>query len=97
MHDPTTKNRQGNDAGSQYRSVIFYDSPEQKQVAEKVTAFANEKYAGLVSTTIEPAGTYVRAEEYHQAYLAANPHGYECATHFERSWEKIAKAFASGK
>ena len=46
-------------------------------------------YNGNIKTTIEPFDTYIAGEDYHQDYLQKNPHGYECATHFERSWEKI--------
>ena len=66
MHDPTTANRQGNDIGTQYRSTIFYHSPEQKQVAEQVTQFARPFYGKSIATTLEPAGTFYSAEEYHQ-------------------------------
>ena len=88
MHDPTTLNKQGNDAGSQYRSAIFYHSDQQLEVAKSVSEYAKTVYKN-VSTTLEVAGVYYPAESYHQDYLTVNPHGYECSTHFERSWEKI--------
>jgi len=70
MHDPTTANRQGSDAGSQYRSGIFYHSPEQKKIAEEVTKLVNEKWwKGKVVTEILQAGTWWDAEDYHQKYL----------------------------
>jgi peptide-methionine (S)-S-oxide reductase len=78
MHDPTTANRQGNDVGTQYRSVIFYHTPEQKEVAEQVKAkvqaehYPNEQ----VVTEVIPIGQYWPAEEYHQLYLDKNPGGY---------------------
>ncbi len=80
MHDPTTVNRQGNDVGSQYRSVIFFHSDEQKAVAEKVIAKvqASGKWKGKVVTEVVPAGPFYRAEEYHQKYLIKNPGGYTC-------------------
>jgi peptide methionine sulfoxide reductase msrA/msrB len=80
VHDPTTPNRQGNDIGSQYRSAIFYHSPEQKAVAEKVKARMNGSgpWAGKVATEIVPAGPFWKAEEYHQDYLVKNPGGYTC-------------------
>jgi peptide-methionine (S)-S-oxide reductase len=85
MHDPTTRNRQGNDVGSQYRSAIFYTTEEQKALAEKGMAEAQTHYkSSTIQTTIEPQGVFHRAEEYHQDYLTKNPHGYECPTHFER-------------
>lgn len=66
--DPTTYNQQGNDIGTQYRSAIFYHSPEQKEIAEKVTAEVQEKhYKGKkIATQIVPASKFYDAEEYHQ-------------------------------
>jgi len=70
MHDPTTADRQGPDSGSQYRSGIFYHSPEQKSIAEEVTKQVNEKWwKGKVVTEILQAGTWWDAEDYHQKYL----------------------------
>lgn len=71
-HDPTTRNRQGPDIGSQYRSVVFYHSPEQKAAAEKKLAELNAsgRFRRPIVTQIEPAPTFYRAEEYHQQYLA---------------------------
>lgn len=77
-HDPTTLNRQGNDIGTQYRSAIFYHSPEQKASAEKFKkALADAKvFRGSVVTEIVPAREFYAAEDYHQKYLQKNPHGY---------------------
>ncbi|HEY6071742.1 MAG TPA: peptide-methionine (S)-S-oxide reductase MsrA [Chthoniobacterales bacterium] len=71
-HNPTTLNRQGPDVGTQYRSVIFYYSPEQKAAAEgsKQKLGASEKFPRPIVTQIEPAPKFWRAEEYHQQYLA---------------------------
>ncbi|HXW76670.1 MAG TPA: peptide-methionine (S)-S-oxide reductase MsrA, partial [Candidatus Eremiobacteraceae bacterium] len=71
IHDPTTRNRQGPDFGTQYRSVIFYHSPEQKAAAERsrAAADASGRFRGPIVTQIEPAGPFYRAEEYHQRYL----------------------------
>ncbi|KAJ3275248.1 Peptide-methionine (S)-S-oxide reductase [Terramyces sp. JEL0728] len=89
-HDPLTKNKQGNDTGTQYRSAVFYHNEEQKKIAEEGTVAAQIHYgSNQIQTTIEPVGKYYPAEDYHQEYLHSNPNGYECATHFERSWEKI--------
>lgn len=78
IHDPTTVDRQGPDEGSQYRSAIFYHSPGQKAVAEKVTAELNEKrFGGRIVTQIVPAATYWPAEEYHQKYGYKHP-GHHC-------------------
>ncbi len=70
-HDPTTLNRQGPDVGTQYRSVIFYHSPEQKETAEKATATLQEaaSFPRPIVTQIEPAPKFYPAEEYHQRYL----------------------------
>lgn len=79
MHDPTTPNRQGNDVGTQYRSAIFVANDEQRRVAEKAIAEANEgRWKGRVTTSIEPAGPFTSAEAYHQDYLRKNPGGYTC-------------------
>jgi peptide-methionine (S)-S-oxide reductase len=71
MHDPTQVNRQGPDFGSQYRTAIFYHSPEQKAAAEKskATAQASGKFRRPIATEITEAGPFYRAEEYHQRYL----------------------------
>jgi peptide methionine sulfoxide reductase msrA/msrB len=84
MHDPTTRNRQGNDLGTQYRSAIFVTSPEQRKVAEAVKARVDKsgKWKKPVVTEIVEAGAFTRAEEYHQKYLDKNPGGYTC--HFMR-------------
>jgi peptide-methionine (S)-S-oxide reductase len=71
MHDPTQVNRQGPDYGSQYRSAIFFHSPEQEAVAKKskATLEARGKFRRPIATEITPAGPFYRAEEYHQRYL----------------------------
>jgi peptide-methionine (S)-S-oxide reductase len=71
IHDPTTRDRQGPDFGTQYRSVIFYHTPEQKAAAERsrAAAEASGRLRGPIVTQIEPAGPFYRAEEYHQRYL----------------------------
>jgi peptide-methionine (S)-S-oxide reductase len=70
-HNPTTRNRQGPDVGSQYRSVVFYHSPEQKAAAEKKMAELDKsgRFPRPIVTQIEPAPAFYRAEEYHQQYL----------------------------
>jgi len=80
MHDPTTPNRQGNDAGTQYRSAIFYESEEQRRIAEKVKASveASGKWKRPIVTEIVPATQFWPAEDYHQDYLQKNPGGYTC-------------------
>lgn len=79
LHDPTQKNRQQNDIGTQYRSAIFYQNEEQKKVAEKVRDKANkERWGGKIVTEIVPATEFYAAEGYHQDYLKKNPGGYNC-------------------
>src|SRR5215467_2255680 len=74
VHDPTTLNRQGNDMGTQYRSVIFYTSEEQRRQAEEAIRELNaaRKLPGPVVTAVEPAGKFFIAEDYHQEYFANN-------------------------
>ena len=80
LHDPTTLNRQGNDAGTQYRSAIFPQTAEQRVIAERVIARldASGRWRRPVTTSIEPAATWYNAEEYHQDYLRKHPGGYTC-------------------
>jgi len=80
MHDPTTSNRQGNDVGTQYRSVIFYHDEAQRQAAERVKAEVERsgKWKRPIVTEIVPAGEFTLAEDYHQKYLQKHPGGYTC-------------------
>src|SRR5687767_1269123 len=85
IHDPTTRNRQGNDMGTSYRSAIFYTSDEQKRVAEDTIADveASGLWPGKVVTEVAPAGPFWEAEPEHQDYLERYPNGYTC--HFPRA------------
>jgi methionine-S-sulfoxide reductase len=80
LHDPTTVNRQGNDIGTQYRSAIFPQTPEQQVVAERVRERVERsgRWRRPITTTIEPASTWYSAERYHQDYLQNHPGGYTC-------------------
>ena len=80
LHDPTTLNRQGNDTGTQYRSAIFPQTDEQREIAERVVARvgASGSWTRPVTTSVEPAGAWYSAEEYHQDYLRKHPGGYTC-------------------
>ncbi len=82
VHDPTTLNRQGPDVGTQYRSAIFYHSPEQRDAAEEVIKEVAE--TGLwdrpIVTEVAPLQAFYPAEEYHQKYFARNPHQQYCRT-----------------
>lgn len=69
IHDPTTPNRQGPDVGTQYRSAVFFHSPEQEAVARASLARAQPRFRRPIVTEITPASDYYRAEEYHQRYL----------------------------
>jgi len=84
IHDPTTKNRQGNDVGASYRSAIFYTSDEQKVVAEDTIADvdASGLWPGKVVTEVTPVRDFWEAEPEHQDYLERIPNGYTC--HFVR-------------
>ena len=91
IHDPSTKNRQGNDLGLSYRSAIFYTSDEQRQVAEDTIADvdASGLWPGKVVTELEPAGDFWEAEPEHQDYLERIPNGYTC--HFVRPGWKLPR------
>lgn len=84
IHNPTTKDQQGNDRGSSYRSAIFYQNEEEKQSAQDIIDIVNAsgKWQGRVVTSLEPYSTFWQAEAYHQDYLVKNPNGYTC--HFLR-------------
>lgn len=84
LHDPTTANRQGNDVGTQYRSAIFYQGENQKEIAEKVKERVDRsgKWKSKIVTEVVPATAFYPAEDYHQDYLQKSPHGYTC--HFLR-------------
>ena len=91
IHDPTTKNRQGNDVGTSYRSALFYLSEEQKRVAEDTVADADASglWPDKVVTEIAPAGPFWEAEPEHQDYLEQYPNGYTC--HFIRPGWKLPR------
>jgi peptide-methionine (S)-S-oxide reductase len=91
IHDPSTKNRQGNDVGASYRSAIFYTSDEQRQVAEDTIADvdASGLWPGKVVTEVVPAGDFWEAEPEHQDYLERLPDGYTC--HFVRPGWKLPR------
>ena len=82
VHDPTQGMRQGNDVGTQYRSAIYFTSPEQQQVAQELTDVYGAELArrglGEITTEVREVPTYYYAEDHHQQYLAKNPHGYRC-------------------
>jgi peptide-methionine (S)-S-oxide reductase len=89
IHDPTTKNRQGNDRGTSYRSAIFYMNETQKETAGKLIEemTASHKWPGPIVTEVVPASDFWNAEEEHRNYLQKHPYGYTC--HFIRPEWKI--------
>ncbi|WP_370965245.1 peptide-methionine (S)-S-oxide reductase MsrA [Amycolatopsis sp. cg9] len=91
VHDPTTKNRQGNDIGLSYRSAIFFEDDEQRRVAEDTIADvdASGLWPGKVVTELSPVGDFWEAEPEHQDYLQRIPNGYTC--HFVRPGWKLPK------
>ena len=100
IHDPTTLNRQGNDEGTQYRSAIYWHSPEQKATAEDVTrGYAREIWGERITTEIEKLTEFWPAESYHQGYYRNNPGQGYCraiiapkVAKFRKQWEKRLRA-----
>lgn len=84
IHDPTTVNHQGNDIGTQYRSIVFYASEQEKAIVEKVIDEVNQlgRFSDKVVTEVLPVTKFYTAEDYHQKYLVRHPNGYTC--HFIR-------------
>ena len=98
IHDPSTRNRQGNDVGASYRSAIFYGSEEQKRVAEDTIADVDPSglWPGKVVTEVVPVGPFWEAEPEHQDYLQHYPNGYTC--HFPRAkWVLPRRAAAAAE
>jgi peptide-methionine (S)-S-oxide reductase len=97
IHDPTTRNRQGNDMGTSYRSAIYYTSEEQREIAEDTIDDVNASglWPGRVVTELAPAGDFWEAEPEHQDYLERIPNGYTC--HFVRPDWKLPAAMISGR
>ncbi len=93
-HDPTTLNRQGNDAGTQYRSGVFYSNDAQKAAAEAARERANKLWDGKVVTEITPATTFYEAEGYHQDYFELNPSQPYCQVIINPKVAKARKSFA---
>ena len=90
IHDPTTMNTQGNDVGTQYRSVIFYDD-EEKSVIEKVRDEAQKNYSGKIVTEILPLPEFYEAESYHQNYYANHPDQPYCVAVISPKLQKFLK------
>jgi len=94
-HDPTTLNRQGGDAGTQYRSGIFYNSEAQRSTATYIVSQLNEEgaYPSPIVTEITPLKNYYKAEDYHQDYYASNPNQGYCSYVIQPKVEKFRKVF----
>ena len=95
-HNPTTRNRQGNDVGEEYRSVIFYHSEEQKKTAEKIKHDLDEQhiFPGPIVTDIEPYTAFYQAEAYHQEYYDRNPDQAYCQYVIDPKLAKLRQKFA---
>lgn len=94
IHDPTTLNRQGNDVGTQYRSVIFYHSPQQEDTARHVIAEMANVWDAPIVTELSPAPVFYKAEDYHQNYFRQNPLQGYCAFVVAPKVAKFRKIFA---
>jgi len=95
IHDPTTLNRQGSDAGPQYRSGIYYHDESQRAVAQAVVDDVNRELKGRVVTELKPVDNYWRAEDYHQHYFERNPNQGYCAFVVAPKVAKFRKTFAT--
>jgi len=95
IHDPTTLNRQGADVGTQYRSAIFYHSPEQQAIAAQIIGevTAQRLYMNRIVTEVVPADTFYPAEDYHQEYFARNPDAGYCRVVVAPKVSKFRKQF----
>ncbi len=94
IHDPTTLNRQGNDVGTQYRSVIYYHSAEQQDTARHVISEMANVWDAPIVTELSPAETYYKAENYHQNYFRQNPMQGYCAFIVAPKVSKFRKTFS---
>ena len=95
LHDPRQLNRQGNDIGTQYRSAMFYDGEEQKELFQASIDRANDYWGGGLVTTLEPLGVFYDAEEYHQNFFARNPGQGYCLAVAVPKVNKVRASFAS--
>jgi methionine-S-sulfoxide reductase len=95
-HDPTTADRQGNDVGTQYRSIILYTNKAQKKEAEEFIAKLNEssKYGRSIVTEVKPLDKFYEAEKYHQDFYKNNPEKPYCQVVINPKLQKVQKEFA---
>lgn len=94
IHDPTTLNRQGNDVGTQYRSVVYFHSTQQQETAKHVIAEMANVWDAPIVTELSPAEDYYKAEDYHQNYFQRNPLQGYCAFIVEPKVAKFRQTFA---
>jgi len=97
VHDPTTLNRQGADVGTQYRSIILYESEDQRAAAERSIVEAQRGFASKIVTEIKPLKRFYSAEDYHQDYFAKNPNAAYCTFVIKPKLEKLKKLEGSKK
>jgi len=95
IHDPTTLNRQGDDVGTQYRSVIFYHNPEQKRLAEEAIAYYQQFWPDPIVTAVEPFTNFYPAEDYHHNYYRLNPNQGYCRLVISPKVAKFREKFRS--
>ena len=97
VHDPTTPDRQGNDRGTQYRSIIFYTSPQQEQIIRRVIRDleSSKIYPDPFVTEIKPLAEFYKAEDYHQEYFANNPYQPYCQAIISPKVAKFRKSFTN--
>lgn len=93
IHDPTTLNRQGNDIGPQYRSIILFSDDEQRQEAEKFIAEINPDFDNRIVTEVKPLEAFYEAEEYHHNYFDRNPYAGYCQVIISPKVAKLRKEF----
>lgn len=94
MHDPTTLNRQGHDVGTQYRSIVLYETPAQKQQAEAMRQLAQKQHKAPIVTEVVPLEKFYAAETYHQGYYKANTKKPYCSSVIAPKVVKLRKTFA---
>lgn len=95
IHNPTTLNRQGNDVGSQYRSVVFYYNDDQKKIAEESMAEVQKLWKDPIVTELLPFGEFYEAEDYHQNYFTKNPDQAYCQVVINPKIKKLQEKFQS--
>jgi peptide-methionine (S)-S-oxide reductase len=97
VHDPTTLDRQGNDRGTQYRSIIFYTSPQQEQIIQRVIRDleSSKIYPDKFVTEVKPLTVFYKAEDYHQEYFANNPYQPYCQAIISPKVAKFRKSFTN--